>query len=94
MSAKLMGVDEVCEQLSVSRAYAYKVIRRLNAEMQANGCMVVPGKVSRSFFEERFFGAAGDGEDGDAAKAASGEAKRSAAAKAGRTAGKAGRNVG
>lgn len=71
MSAKLMGVDEVCEQLSVSRAYAYKVIHRLNAEMQANGCMVVPGKVSRSFFEERFFGATGGGEDGDAAKATS-----------------------
>lgn len=57
MSAKLIGVDEVCEQLNVSRAYAYKVIRKLNAEMQRNGCLVVPGKVSRSFFEERFFGA-------------------------------------
>ena len=57
MNAKLIGVDEVCEQLNVSRAYAYKVIRRLNAEMQGNGCLVVPGKVSRSFFEERFFGA-------------------------------------
>lgn len=94
MSAKLMGVDEVCEQLSVSRAYAYKVIRRLNAEMQENGCMVVPGKVSRSFFEERFFGASGDGEDGDAEKATSEEAGRNAAAKANRSAGKAGRNVG
>ena len=56
MNAKLIGVDEVCEQLNVSRAYAYKVIRKLNAEMQENGCLV-PGKVSRSFFEERFFGA-------------------------------------
>lgn len=52
MNAKLIGVDEVCEQLNVSWAYAYKVIRKLNAEMQGNGCLVVPGKVSRSFFEE------------------------------------------
>ena len=94
MSAKLMGVDEVCEQLSVSRAYAYKVIRRLNAEMQENGCMVVPGKVSRSFFEERFFGASGGGEGGAAATAVNGKAKRCAAAKASRAAGKVGRNVG
>lgn len=47
MNAKLIGVDEVCEQLNVSRAYAYKVIRKLNAEMQGNGCLVVPEKVNR-----------------------------------------------
>ena len=78
MNAKLIGVDEVCEQLNVSRAYAYKVIRKLNAEMQGNGCLVVPEKVSRSFFEERFFGAEG----------------RDASSKAEPEAGKGGRNVG
>lgn len=68
----------MCEQLNVSRAYAYKVIRKLNAEMQGNGCLVVPGKASRSFFEERFFGAEG----------------RDASSKAEPEAGKGGRNVG
>ena len=87
MGAKLMGVDEVCEQLSVSRAYAYKVIRRLNAEMQQNGCMVVPGKVSRCFFEERFFGAAGSTEAGA-------ETSNAACGKASRIEGKGGCNVG
>ena len=82
MNAKLIGVDEVCEQLNVSRAYAYKVIRKLNAEMQGNGCLVVPGKVSRSFFEERFFGGEGGAEGRDASSKAEPEA------------GKGGRNVG
>lgn len=66
MNAKLIGVNEVCEQLNVSRVYAYKVIRKLNTEMQGNGCLVVPGEVSRSFFEERFFGAEGRDASGNA----------------------------
>lgn len=34
MATRLIGVDEVCEQLGVSRAYAYKVIRNLNDELE------------------------------------------------------------
>ena len=56
---KLIGVDEACDQSSVSQVYTYKVIRKLNAEMRENGCLVVPRKISRSFFEGRFFGAEG-----------------------------------
>lgn len=68
MSTKLIGVEEVCEQLNVSKSYAYKVVRKLNVELEERGCMVVPGKVSRAFFEERFFGgeSAGAGIDAGA----------------------------
>ena len=52
MATRLISVDEVCEQLGVSRAYAYKVIRNLNDEL------VVKGKVSAEYFERKYFGAA------------------------------------
>lgn len=55
METRLMGVTEVAEQLGTSKAYAYKVIRKLNAELAKEGCLVVQGKVSRVYFEERFF---------------------------------------
>lgn len=52
-----MSATEVAEQLETSKPYAYKIIRKLNAELAKNGCLIVPGR-RRACFEERFF--AGD----------------------------------
>lgn len=46
METRLMSATEVAEQLGTSKAYAYKVIRRLNAELAKKGCLIVQGKVS------------------------------------------------
>ena len=56
MESKTIGADKVAETLGMSRAYAYKLIRRLNKEMEGRGCITVPGRVSRSYFEKRLFG--------------------------------------
>lgn len=53
---KLLGVDEVAETIGVSRSYAYRVIRKLNEELQESGHYVVPGKVNRAYLIEKFFG--------------------------------------
>ena len=50
------GADEVASLLGVSRAYAYKVIRRLNEELEAKGMLTIPGKVSAAYLESRYFG--------------------------------------
>ena len=55
MGTRLMDAMEVAEQLGTSKAYAYKVIRKLNAELARKGCLIVQGKVSRMYFEERYF---------------------------------------
>jgi len=34
----------------------YKVVRSLNNELKQKGYIVIAGKVSRKFFEERFYG--------------------------------------
>ena len=41
MEKSFMTVDEVAEELKVSKSYAYKVVRELNAEMQELGYLTV-----------------------------------------------------
>lgn len=40
---KFMRVDEVADELEVSVAYAYKVIRKLNEELESKGYLTVKG---------------------------------------------------
>lgn len=49
-------VEEVQEQLCVSRAFAYNIIRDLNKELEAKGFKVINGRVSRKYFNEKFYG--------------------------------------
>lgn len=52
----LLNAEEVSQILCVSKAHAYKIIQRMNEELSAKGFMVIPGKVSRRYFEEKFYG--------------------------------------
>ena len=52
---RLMGAEEVSKMLGVSKPYAYKLIRKLNEELESTGCMFIPGKVNRAYLEEKFF---------------------------------------
>ena len=47
---------DIVEVLGVSRATAYNIIQELNKELKSRGYMVVRGKVSKTFFNERFYG--------------------------------------
>ena len=48
--------DEVSELLGVSKGYAYKLIRKLNKELEDSGYIVISGKVPKRYFEKRWFG--------------------------------------
>ena len=52
-SKNFMTVDEVAQELNVSKSYAYKVVRELNAEMQKLGYLTVTGRVNTSFFRKK-----------------------------------------
>lgn len=41
MSKMFMNVKEVMEVLEVSESYAYKLMKRLNRELQAMGCQTI-----------------------------------------------------
>ncbi|MDR2197404.1 MAG: DNA-binding protein [Coriobacteriales bacterium] len=48
--------DEVAADLGISIPYAYKIIRKMNCELEESGFMVIPGRVSRRYYEEKFYG--------------------------------------
>ena len=51
-----MSVSEVCEELGVSEAYAYRLMREMNDELKAAGFYTIQGRVDRKFFHEKFYG--------------------------------------
>ena len=50
-----MRVNEVAEELGVSVAYAYKLIRKLNKELEQTGCLTIAGRIDRKYFREKFY---------------------------------------
>ena len=43
--------------LEISESHAYKIMRKLNRELEAKGYITVAGRVNRQYFNERFYGA-------------------------------------
>ena len=57
MSEKLMmTASDVADVLGVSVGHAYKIIKKLNVELERNGYLVIAGKVPRGYFEKRWYG--------------------------------------
>ena len=48
--------DEAAEILGISKPYAYKLLRDMNDELKRKGYLVIPGRVCRKYFEEKFYG--------------------------------------
>ena len=48
--------DDVSQMLGVSRGQAYKIIKRLNEELEKKKYIVVAGKVPKKYFSERYYG--------------------------------------
>lgn len=56
---KYIRAKEIASEMEVSEGMAYKIIRQLNSELEAAGYITVKGRVSRKYFEERFYGHGG-----------------------------------
>lgn len=48
-----MTVEEVAEELRVSKSKAYQIVRELNAELQKQGYLTVARRVSATFFHKK-----------------------------------------
>ena len=53
MENKFIRADDVAQELSVSKPYAYKLIRKLNEELKAQGFITIAERVNRQYFYER-----------------------------------------
>ena len=57
MASKLfISAKEVARELEVSDSFAYRLVRKLNDDLEKQGFVVVKGKISRKYFEERVYG--------------------------------------
>ncbi len=54
--AKFIGATEAAEIMDVSLSTAYRIIKRLNNELDHKGYITIAGKVSRKYFLERLYG--------------------------------------
>lgn len=52
-STSFMRVDEVAQELGVSKSYAYKIVQKLNAELKEKGFMTISGRVNKQYFMDR-----------------------------------------
>lgn len=51
-----LRAEDVANYMEISIPMAYKIIRRLNDELIAQGYLVVSGRVSRRYFEQKVYG--------------------------------------
>jgi predicted transcriptional regulator len=54
MEKNFMRVEEVAEELGVSKSFAYKIVQRLNSELEEQGYLTVSGRVNRKYFMKKF----------------------------------------
>ena len=52
-STSFMRVNEVAQELGISKSYAYKIVQKLNAELSSKGFLTISGRVNKQYFMER-----------------------------------------
>ena len=53
---KFLNASDVSQFMEISIPMAYKIIRQLNSELNAQGYLTVAGRVSRVYFSQKVFG--------------------------------------
>lgn len=53
--SKFFNAKDIAEILDVSESSAYRIIRKLNQELEEQGKIVIPGKISKRYFEEKVY---------------------------------------
>ena len=53
MSTTFMKVQEVADELGISKSYAYKIVQKLNEELKAQGFITISGRVNKQYFLDR-----------------------------------------
>lgn len=53
---RFLNVNDVADYLGISVPTAYKIIHRLNDELNKMGYLTVSGRVSKAYFEQKVYG--------------------------------------
>lgn len=52
---RFYNAKEVASKLGVSETTGYRIIKKLNDELKEKGYIIVPGKISIRYFEEKVY---------------------------------------
>ena len=52
----MMTAGELANELGISKAFAYKLIREMNNDLRKAGYVVISGRVPKTYMEKRFYG--------------------------------------
>lgn len=55
MEKLFLNAQEVADELGTSKAYAYKLIQKLNEELETKGYITIQGKVNCLYFHEKIY---------------------------------------
>lgn len=53
---RFLNANDVAAFMGISIPLAYKIIRRMNEELAAQGYITIAGRVSRRYFEQKTYG--------------------------------------
>lgn len=48
-----LTAQDIADEMGVSKSYAYKILRQLNAEMKELGYLTVAGRVDANYFRKK-----------------------------------------
>lgn len=51
-----INAEDIVDITGMFLQYAYKLIKQLNKELEDKGFFTIRGRVSKQYFEERFYG--------------------------------------
>lgn len=52
---KFLTAKDVAEIIRSSEASAYRIIKEMNEELKKRGKIIIPGKISKRYFEEKVY---------------------------------------
>ncbi len=52
----ILNASDIAEILGMSKSYCYKLIAKLNKQLEGEGYVTISGKISKVYFEEKFYG--------------------------------------
>lgn len=55
-NSQFITCHEVAQLLQISTSHSYKLVRELNQQLKEQGYMTIAGRVSRKYFQEKFYG--------------------------------------
>ena len=52
----MMSVEEVAKELEWSKAHAYKIVKRMNKELAAEGYITMAGRIPKAYWAKKMYG--------------------------------------